>query len=428
MKYPEINPRLFITNRKNFIKMMDPNSLAVFHSNDEFPRNGDQNFPFRQNSDMFYLTGIDQEKTILLLFPGCPNKELREVLFVRQTNEKIAVWEGHKYTKEEAKKTSGIKKIIWSEEFDAALTEVMTYADKVYLNTYEYIKYFNEVPYRDMRFSHEIRNRYPNHEYKRTAPIIASLRTVKSPIEIDLIRKAVDITEKAFRRVLAFVKPGVMEYEVQAEIGHEFAINRANGHAYLPIIGSGKNSCVLHYIDNDQVCQDNSLLLMDFGAEYANYAADLTRTIPVNGRFTKRQLDCYKAVLDVQREAIRMLVPGNTIDKLNGEVNKLMEQKMIELGLFTREDVDKQDPENPLRQKYFMHGTSHFLGLDVHDVGSKYEQLKPGMVLTCEPGLYIPEEEIGIRLENNILVTDKGPVDLTANIPIEPGEIEKLMH
>ncbi len=427
MKKLEIDPQLFIDNRKRFIDKMEAGSLAVFQSNDEFPRNGDQNFPFRQNSDLFYLTGIVQENTILLLFPECPDKNLQEVLFVRRTDDKIARWEGHKYSKEEAKHVSGIEKIRWSDEFSAVLTEVMTYVDNVYLNTVEYFKYSNEVPYRDLRFAREIRERYPNHGYLRAAPVMASLRMIKSPAEIDLIKHAVSITGKAFRRVLAFARPGVAEYEVEAEIGHEFTINRANGHAYQPIIASGSNACVLHYTDNDAVCADGDLLLMDFGAEYANYAADLTRTIPVNGKFTDRQRACYEAVLDVQREAIKMLVPGNTPDQVSKDTYKLMEQKMIGLGLLKEEDIAGQDPDAPLYMKYFMHGTSHFLGLDVHDVGSKFEAIKPGMVFTCEPGLYIPAEGIGIRLENNILVTEGQPVDLTADIPVEPDEIEALM-
>jgi len=427
MKYLPINQNLFINNRKNFLKMMKPNSVAIFVSNDEMPRNGDQCFPFRQNSDFFYLSGIDQEKSILILAPNCPNSKFREVLFLIETNELISIWYGHKYTKEEAKKISGINNVLWLDQFEAILREVMATTDNVYLNTNENIRFANEVPYRELRFAKELKDKYPVHNYLRAAPILAQLRTVKSDIEVELISKACEITEKAFRRILGFVKPGVMEYEIEAEIIHEFLRNRATWHSYSPIVASGRNACVLHYPDNNQMCNDGDMLLMDFGAEYANYAGDLSRTIPVNGKFNQRQKDCYNAVLRVMKQAIKKLVVGNTIDVYHAEVCNLMEQEMIKLGLFTEEDVKNQNPENPLYFKYYMHGTSHFMGLDVHDVGSKQETLKAGMVFSCEPGLYILEENIGIRIENDILITDEGPVDLMATIPIEVEEIEALM-
>ncbi|HRS53810.1 MAG TPA: aminopeptidase P N-terminal domain-containing protein [Bacteroidales bacterium] len=427
MRYLPINPELFINNRKNFLRMMKPKSLAIFVSNDEMPRNGDQCFPFRQNSDFFYLTGIDQEKSILLLAPNCPNHKYREILFLVETNEHIAIWYGHKYTKEEATATSGIKTVMWLDEFENVLKEVMSTSENVYLNINENIRFSTEVPYKELRFADNIKAKYPLHTYYRSAPIMTNLRTIKSPLEIELISKACEITEKAFRRVLSFVKPGVMEYEIEAEITHEFIKNRATGHAYSPIIASGKNACILHYVENNKECKDGDLLLLDFGAEYANYASDLSRTIPVNGKFTQRQKDCYNAVLRVMKQAIKKLVVGTTIDTYHSEVCKLMEEEMIKLGLFTEEDVKKQNPEKPMFFKYYMHGTSHFMGLDVHDVGSKQELLKAGMLFSCEPGIYIPEEEIGIRIENDILVTENGPVDLMATVPIEVGEIEALM-
>jgi Xaa-Pro aminopeptidase len=428
MKRIQIKREFFAENRKNFIEKLLPDSLAIFHSNDVFPRNGDQSFKFRQQSDIFYLTGIEQEKTILFLYPDCPNPDLREVLFLIEPSESLQTWEGHKFSKKEAQEISGIMKIKWLDQFDAVLTETMTFAERVYLNAIEYSKFTTDVPYRDVRFSQEIREKFPNHEYKRAAPLVTSLRTIKSGEEIRLIREAIDLTGKAFDRILKFVKPVVTEYEVEAELTHEFLFNGASGSAYHPIIAGGVNACTLHYIENSCTCSDGDLLLMDFGAEYGNYAADLTRTIPICGKFTARQKDCYNAVLRVLRQSSKLLVPGNTVDKVNKAVNRLMEEEMIGLGLFSREDVAKQDPDKPLFTKYFMHGVSHFLGLDVHDVGSKFEPFRPGMVFTFEPGLYIREEKLGIRLENNYLITDGEPVDLTAEIPVEAEEIELLMH
>jgi len=427
MKKITIKSDFFIANRKKFIEKMEPAGMAIFHSNDVFPRNGDQAFRFRQQSDLFYLTGIDQEKTILLLFPDCPNPDLREVLFLIEPNESLQTWEGHKYSRKEAQEISGIAKVKWLDQFDPVLTETMSFAEKVYLNTIEYAKFFTDVPYRDLRFAKEIREKYPNHDFRRAAPLIYPLRTIKTDAEIELISQAIDLTGKAFQRILKFARPGVTEYQVEAELTHEFLFRGAAGSAYHPIIAAGANACTLHYIENTAECRDGELLLMDFGAEYSHYAADLTRTIPVNGRFTDRQRACYNAVLRVLRQSARLLVTGNTIDLVNKEVNKLMEAEMIGLGLFGREDVQKQDPEKPLFIKYFMHGVSHFLGLDVHDVGSKFEPFRPGMVFTFEPGLYIREEKMGIRLENNYLITDGEPVDLTAGIPVEAEEIEALM-
>jgi Xaa-Pro aminopeptidase len=427
MKKIQINREFFINNRKKFVEKMEKGGLAIFHSNDVFPRNGDQTFRFRQQSDLFYLAGIEQEKTILLLFPDCPNPELREVLFLLEPVESLQTWEGHKLSGKEAFEISGISKVKWLDQFDILLTEVMSFAQKVYLNAIEYPKFSTDVPYRDLRFAHEIREKFPNHDYRRAAPLLYPLRTIKMDEEIRLISQAIDLTGFAFQRILKFVKPGAKEYEVEAELTHEFLFRGASGSAYQPIIATGMNACALHYLENSAECKDGELLLMDFGAEYGNYAADLTRTIPVNGHFTDRQRACYNAVLRVLRQSARLLVPGNTIDQVNKEVNKLMEDEMIGLGLFSREEAGKQDPEKPLFAKYFMHGVSHFLGLDVHDVGSKFEPFRPGMVFTFEPGLYIKEENMGIRLENNYLITEGQPVDLTAGIPVEAEEIERLM-
>ena len=427
MKYQPINPQLFVQNRSRFTKEMKPNSLAIFNSNDDMPRNGDQDFPFRQNSDFFYLTGIDQAKSVLFIFPDCPLEKYREALFLEETNEHIAIWYGKKYSKEEAIAVSGIKNVFWLDTLDGAIKEVMAACEYVYLNANENPKYSNPVPYRDIRFNEDLTKKFPAHKYERANPIVCKLRMVKSDIEIDLTKEAISITDKAFRRILSFTKPGVMEYEVEAEITHEFIRNRANGHAYYPIVASGKGACVLHYIENNKECKDGDLMLLDFGAEYANYAADLSRTIPVNGKFSPRQKEVYNACLRVMKAAIKHLVPGTTIDKYHAEVCKIMEKELIGLGLFTAEDVKKQDLAKPMYFKYYMHGTSHFIGLDVHDVGTRQDIIKPGMLFSCEPGIYIQEEGIGIRIENDILTTENGNIDLMAGIPIEVEEIEKLM-
>jgi Xaa-Pro aminopeptidase len=427
MKYPAIDSSLFSENRKKYVAHLSEKSIAIFNSNDEMPRNGDANFLFRQQSDLFWLTGIDQEQTILVLAPHHPISEYRELLFVRKTNEHIAVWEGHKYTKEEARAASGIQSVYWLDDFQSLLPVLMHHSDKVYLNLNENDRFVTEVPYRDQRFAASLREKYPHHQYERSAPLMAALRVIKSDTEIQLMRTACDITDKAFRRVLRFTRPGVNECEIEAEIIHEFIRNRATGHAYTPIIASGPNACVLHYNENNKDCKAGDVILLDFGAEYANYAADLSRSIPVSGKFSARQRDVYNAVLRVMRAARKMLMPGTIISKYHEEVGWVMQEELIKLGLLDAEAVKKQDPKSPLYKKYFMHGTSHFLGLDVHDIGSRYEPLESGMVLTCEPGIYIPEEGLGIRIENDILITSKGPVDLMEQIPIEVEEIEELM-
>jgi len=428
MKYLPVGNNLFINNRKNFVSRIKSSSIALFYANDEFPRSGDQTFVFKQNADFFYLTGIDQEQSILLLFPDCPNSLYKEVLFLRQTNEHIAVWEGHKYTKEEARAASGIESVYWLSDFDTILHSVINYADNIYINTNENDRFSFSVPYRDLRMLEDLRTKYPLHNYLRAAPIMRDLRPVKSDIEIELTKKAIGITKDAFERVLKFTKPGVTEYEIEAEIIHEFIRQRATGHAYTPIIASGKNAIVLHYIDNNQVCNDGDVILFDFGAEYANYNADMSRSIPVNGRFTKRQRDVYDAVLRVMREATKMIVEGAIWNEYHDEVGKIMTSELIGLGLLTKHDVEKQDPKMPAYKKYFMHGTSHHLGIDVHDYASRYKPFEVGNILTCEPGIYIPAENLGIRIENNILITKGGNVDLMADIPVEADHIEEIMN
>lgn len=425
-RYEKISNRLFTENRKRFVKQLKPNSIAIFNSNDEMPYSGDTNFPFRQNSDIFYLSGIDQEKSVLIIFPDAKKPEYREALFLRKTNEKIQVWEGHKYSKEEAKEISGIESVYWLDEFEAIFKEMMHQARYCYLNINENNRFSSEVAYRDLRIAKELKEKFPAHEFERCGPIMAELRAIKSSIEIELIKQACKITQNAFNRVLNFVHPGIYEFEIEAEVTHEFVINRCE-HAYTPIVASGKNACVLHYIENNSQCKENEIILLDFGAQYANYAADLSRTIPVNGVFTKRQKKIYNSVRQVQKEAIQMLRPGTIIEDYQKEVGKMMESELIGLGLLNKEEVAKQNPKEPLYKKYFMHGTSHHLGLDVHDIGDRSKPLQPGMVLTCEPGIYIPEENTGIRIENDILVTDGNPLDLMQDIPIEAEEIEEIM-
>lgn len=428
MKYQLSDFKLFSQNRLNFNSKLKNYSLAIINSSDEFPRSGDQIYPFKQNPDLFYLSGIDQEQTILLLFPDCPNPLYKEVLFLRQTNEHIAIWEGHKYTFEEARKISGIQNIYWIDEFWNILSAIIHYADCIYLNTNENDRYAHTVPYKDIRFIEELKSKYPLHHYERAALIFRSLRPIKSETEIFYTQKACDITGDAFRRILKFIKPEIQEYEIEAEIIHEFIRQQASGHAYTPIIASGKNACILHYNDNNQPCKEGDVILFDFGAEYANYNADLSRSVPVSGKFTKRQKDVYKAVHHVMKEATKMLVAGTIWNEYHEEVGKIMTSELIKLGLLDKHDVEKQNPKIPAYKKYFMHGTSHHLGIDVHDFASRYEPFAVGNILTCEPGIYILEEGLGVRLENDILITPNGPVDLMANIPIDADEIEEIMN
>ncbi|KOY85177.1 X-Pro aminopeptidase [bacterium 336/3] len=428
MKYAPIPKELFIENRRTVANALFPESVAVFHSNDIMPTSADGTMPFKQSSDLFYLTGADQEETILIICPDARDKKMREILFIKETNEHIATWEGHKLTKQEAHEVSGIQTIYWLSEFEKVFALLAFESENIYLNTNEHTRAVVEVETRDARFIKYCKEKFPLHNYKRLAPIMHRLRAVKSTWEIFLMKKACQITEKGFRRLLNFIKPNVWEYEIEAELSHEFLRNRSRGFAYTPIIASGKNACVLHYIENNQQCKEGDVILLDVAAEYANYASDLTRCVPVSGRFTQRQKDVYNAVLRVMKAAKIMLVKGNNWDKYHKEVGKMMESELIGLGLLHKHEVEKQNPDYPLYKKYFMHGTSHFLGLDVHDVGSKYHTFEAGMVFTCEPGIYIPEEGLGIRLENDILITEDGNIDLMENIPIEADEIETLMN
>jgi Xaa-Pro aminopeptidase len=430
MRYGKINRQLFIDNRKRLVKELKPGSVAVFNSNDTMPTNADGTMKFRQNSDLFYLTGVDQEESILVICPDYPEKKMREVLFLRETNETIATWEGHKLTKQEARELTGIETVLWTSEFHRVFNTMMVMGgvEFVYLNTNEHYRAEVIVETRDSRFIKWCCEKYPLHKYERVAPIMAKLRAIKSKYEIDLMQKACNITANAFQRVLRFVKPGVKEYEIEAEFMHEFLRNGSRGFAYEPIIASGADSCVLHYVQNDKVCKAGDVLLLDVGAEYANYNADMTRTIPVNGRFTKRQKEVYNAVLRVKRAAYELLKPGMVYFDYHKEVQKIMEGELLKLKLIDKTDIKNQAPEKPAFMKYFMHGTGHHLGLDVHDTGNMFAKMKEGMVWTVEPGIYINEEGLGIRLENNVVITKNGLLDLMKHIPIEAGEIEDLMH
>lgn len=428
MRYEAINSQLFIENRKRFAEKMERGTCAIFHSNDLMPRNGDAYHNWKQNSDLFYLSGVDQEETVLFLFPDCPKKECREILFVRQTNEHIAVWEGKKLTKEEATLNTGVSNVQWYANYKEVLHSLILMAEGIYLNLNENDRFSNIAPYNSLLLTQEFKSKYPLHKYYRSAPTLGRLRSVKSELEIDLLRKACDITAKAHERVLRFVKPGVMEFEIEAEITHEFISNRATGHAYTPIIASGYNACVLHYIDNNQECKEGDIILFDYGAEYANYCADLSRSIPVNGKFTKRQKDVYNAVLRVQRAAMGMLKPGAYWEEYQKQVGEVMTKELVDLGLLSMNEVKNQNENYPAYKKYFMHGTSHHIGLDVHDYALKWEKMEVNNVFTVEPGIYIPEENLGIRVENDVVIREGGIEDLMAQIPIEVEEIEARMN
>ena len=428
MKYLPINSSLFIENRERLSQLLKPKSLAIFNSNDPMPTNADGTMGFHQNSDLFYLTGIDQEESVLLLFPNCPDPKHREVLFLKETSELIAIWEGYKYTKQHALEVSGIQKIYWTSQFETVLNTLVYEAENIFLNSNEHLRNHSSVQTRDTKFIIWAKEHFPLHKFERVAPLMHQLRSIKSFLEIELITKACQITELGFRRLLNFVKPDVTEYEIEAELIHEFVRNRSRGFAYSPIIASGANACVLHYLENNQVCRDGDLILLDVAAEYANYNSDLTRTIPINGKFTTRQRAVYNAVLRVFKYAQSILNVGVLWEEYQKEVESFMESQLIDLGLLNRHEVEKQNPDSPLLKKYFMHGVSHHLGLDVHDVWNKYRKIEAGMVFTIEPGIYIKEEGLGIRLENNFLITETGNIDLMENIPIEADEIEELMN
>lgn len=429
MKYSIINNQLFIDNRKKFTAHLKPKSLAIFTSNDIMPTSADGTMAFKQHSDIFYLSGADQEESILVICPDAFDQNHREILFLRETNEHIMVWEGHKLSKEQATEVSGIKTVMWLKDFETVLKNLASQSEHIYLNSNEHLRATIEVETREARFGKWCRETYPLHNYERSAPIMHRIRSIKHAIELDLMQQACNITEKGFRRLLSFVKPGVYEHEIEAELIHEFIRNRANGFAYGPIIASGESACILHYTDNNRICKDGDVLLLDVAAEYANYDSDLSRSIPVNGRFTPRQKAVYNAVLRVKKAAEKMLVPGTFLHEYQAEVGRIMQGELIDLGLIDQTDIKNQDPAWPAYKKYFMHGTSHYIGLDTHDVGLWTEPIKAGMVFTCEPGIYIPQENLGIRLEDNLVVQNNGaPFNLMANIPIEADEIEDLMH
>ncbi|MFW6020285.1 MAG: aminopeptidase P family protein [Bacteroidales bacterium] len=428
MNHNLFNNRFYKSNRKRLKMLLEDDAIAVVFSNDLMPRNGDQYFPFRQNSDLLYLTGIDQEETVLLLFPDSPLEQYREVLFIRKTDEKITIWEGDKYTQKEAGEISGINNIMWMESFDSVLNHVSTLSSKFYLNQNEHWGAPDTPESKQLREGKRIKQKYPFHQFYRLAPLLKELRLIKQQEEIDTMRQACNITANAFNRIMKFVKPGLNESEIEAEITHEFLRSGASGHAYAPIVASGKNATVLHYIANNKTIHDGELILFDIGCEYNNYASDMSRTIPVNGKFSDRQKEVYNAVLRVFQQAKEMIKPATSIDQINHNVEQLLMEEHIKLGLYTREDVQDKEKRNQLIKTYYPHGTSHFMGLDVHDVGTKYERLEAGMVLSCEPGIYIPQENIGVRIENDIVVTLDEPLDLMADVPITVEEIERFMN
>lgn len=408
---------------------MKPKSIAIFNSNDIYPISADSTMPFQQHRDIFYLSGVDQEESILLLFPDALNKEQREVLFVRETNDHIAVWEGEKLSKDQGTKVSGIKNVQWLSNFDKLFFDLMTEAETVYFNTNEHYRQSVVTQTREDRFILKCKEQFPAHSWAKSNPILQQIRGVKEPQEIALMQQACNITEKGFRRILQFTKPGIWEYEIEAEFLHEFIRNRSKGFAYTPIVASGNNANVLHYVVNNQQCKAGDLILLDVGAEYANYSSDMTRTIPVNGKFTKRQKEVYNAVLKVKDEATKMLVPGTLWAAYHKEVGKIMTSELLGLGLLDKADVKNEDKDWPAYKKYFMHGTSHHIGLDTHDYGPLKTPMKANMVFTVEPGIYIPQEKFGVRLEDDVVVQAKGaPLNLMKNIPIEAEEIEGLMQ
>ncbi len=429
MKYHPIDPQLFVRNREKFMAKMKPKSIAIFNSNDIYPISADSTMPFQQHRDIFYLSGADQEETILLLFPDAMDKGQREILFVRETNDHIAVWEGEKLSKEQATAVSGIRNVQWLKDFDKVFFDLMTEADTVYFNTNEHYRQSVETQTREDRFIRKCKEKFPAHSWAKSNPILQEIRGVKEHQEIALMQQACDITEKGFRRILNFTRPGVWEYEIEAEFLHEFIRNRSKGFAYTPIIASGNNANVLHYVVNNQQCKDGDLILLDVGAEYANYSSDMTRTIPVNGKFSKRQREVYNAVLRVKNEATEMLIPGTMWAEYHKEVGKIMTSELLGLGLLSKADVQNENKEWPAYKKYFMHGTSHHIGLDTHDYGPLKTPMKAHMVFTVEPGIYIPDEGFGIRLEDDVVIQEKGgPLNLMKNIPIEADEIEAIMN
>lgn len=428
-KYEQISSDLFIKNRQKFTKELKPKSIAVFNSNDIYPVSADSTLPFNQHRDIFYLSGIDQEESILVIFPDSYEEKHREILFLRETNEHVAIWEGAKLDKEQAFEVSGIKTVYWLQDFHKILYKLLTEAENIYININEHYRAERTVETREDRFIKQLKQDYPAHTYLRSNPILQRLRSIKEPEEIALIQTACDITEKGFRRILAFTKPGVWEYEIEAEFAHEFLRNRSKGFAYTPIIGSGYSSNVLHYIQNNQQCKDGDILLLDVGAEYANYSSDMTRTIPVNGKFSARQKEIYNAVLNCKNEAEKLLVAGNNWYDYHQEMGKVYTSALLDLGLIDKADVQNENPDWPAYKKYMMHGTSHHMGLDTHDYGILSDKFVEGMVFTNEPGFYIPSENLGVRIEDDYVIQSSGaPKNLMKNIPITVEEIESLMN
>ncbi len=427
MKYLPLNPEIFVQNRKRFIARMEKNAIAIFNSNDELPANGDALHRFKQNSDIIWLSGIEQEDSMIILFPDNPDPKFREVLVLVRPNELKEKWDGHRLRIEEAQAISGIQTIVWLDVLDGMLQPWIHLADTIYLNSNENDRKANLVPVRDYRFAREMKRRYPLHNYKRSAKILKDLRSIKTALEVEVMQKAMDITDQTFRRLLQKIKPGIMEYEIEAEIFHSFLSQRATGQAYGSIIASGDRARVLHYVENSRECKDGELILMDFGAEYGNYCADLTRTVPVNGKFTRRQKTVYNACLHLHHYAAGILKPGISIVDYTEKVGDEATVVFQKIGLLKKSDIKNEDPENRAYRKYLYHGISHHLGIDVHDLGTRTEPIKPGMVFTIEPGIYIEEEQMGVRIENNFWITRNGNKDLMKNIPITVEEIEALM-
>jgi len=427
MKYHLLNSDIFIQNRKRFIERMEKNSIAIFNSNDELPTNGDALHRFKQNSDLYWLSGIEQEDTMVILFPDNPDPKLREILVLVRPNELKEKWDGKRLRAEEAKKISGIQTIVWLDSIEAPLQAWIHLADTIYLNTNENDRKSNWVPVRDYRYIELMKQRYPLHQYKRSARIMKDLRAIKTALEVEVLQQAIDITNNTFVRLLKFIRPGVMEYEIEAEIWHSFLSQRATGQAYGSIIASGDRARILHYVFNNEECKDGELILMDFGAEYGGYCADLTRTVPVNGKFTKRQKEVYNGCLHLHDYAKSMLKPGISIMDYTDKVGEEATKTFVKLGLLNEQDVKNEDRENRAYRKYLYHGISHHLGIDVHDLGTRTEPIQPGMVFTVEPGIYIEEEQMGIRIENNVWITKTGNVDLMEKIPIKAEEIEAIM-
>ncbi|NNE54972.1 MAG: aminopeptidase P family protein [Flavobacteriales bacterium] len=427
-RYQPLSNDLYITNRKKLAAKLKPNSVAFFNSNDIMPTSADGTMPFKQATDIFYLTGVDQEESILVMFPDSFNKAHREILFLKETSEEIAIWEGAKLTKEQAFEVSGIKTVYWLNDFNKVLRTLLAEAENIYLNNNEHTRASVEVETREARFAQKIREEFPHYNIERSAPLMHQIRSVKEQEEVDQMQHACDITKAGFERVMKFIKPGVKEFEIEAEYMHEFLSRGSRGFAYTPIIASGFNACVLHYIENSDTCKDGDVILMDVGAEYGNYASDMTRCLPVNGRFTDRQRAVYNAVLHVMQESMKLLKPGVFLSDYHKQVGELMTEQLVDLKLITMDDVRNEDPSWPAYKKYFMHGTSHFIGLDVHDVGLWHEPIKAGNVFTVEPGIYIREENLGIRLENDIVIRENGFDDLMGSIPLEAEHIEEMMN